>query len=120
MGDGGGKAPALPEPIHGRDRVVHLLRAFANQNRRLNLRFEPALVNAQPGAVVRDLDDLVVTVLALDIVDGVIQTIRSIVNPDKIAHRPSPHQRAAAPPPQRGRGRGARRQGSAPTYGENP
>ena len=86
VGDGGGKAPALPEPIRGRDRVVHLVRAFANQNRRLNLRFQPALVNGQPGAVVRDLDDLVVTVLAFDIVDGFVQTIRSIVNPDKIGH----------------------------------
>jgi RNA polymerase sigma-70 factor (ECF subfamily) len=86
VGDGGGKAAALPEPIYGRDRVVHLLRAFANQNRRLNLRFEPALVNGQPGAVVRDLDGLVVTVLGLDISDGVVQTVRSIVNPDKIGH----------------------------------
>ena len=86
VGDGGGKAAALPEPIHGRDRVVHLVRAFANQNRRLNLRFEPALVNAQPGAVVRDLDGLVVTVLGFDIVDGAVHTIRSIVNPDKIGH----------------------------------
>jgi RNA polymerase sigma-70 factor, ECF subfamily len=86
VGDGGGRAAALPEPIHGRDRVVHLVRAFANQNRRLNLRFEPALVNAQPGAVVRDLDGLVVTVLGFDIVDGAVHTIRSIVNPDKIGH----------------------------------
>lgn len=86
VGDGGGKAAALPEPIYGRDRVVHLLRAFANQNRRLNLRFEPVLVNAQPGAVVRDLDGLVVTVLALDIAGGVVQTVRSIVNPEKIGH----------------------------------
>jgi RNA polymerase sigma-70 factor (ECF subfamily) len=86
VGDGGGKATALPEPIYGRDRVVHLLRAFANQNKRLNLRFEPARVNGQPGAVVRDLDGLVVTVLGLDISGGVVQTVRSIVNPDKIAH----------------------------------
>jgi RNA polymerase sigma-70 factor (ECF subfamily) len=86
VGDGGGKAPALPEPVHGRDRVVHLVRAYANQDRRLNLRFEPALVNGQPGAVVRDLDGLVVTVLGFDIVDGLVQTIRSIVNPDKIGH----------------------------------
>ena len=86
VGDGGGRAAALPEPIHGRDRVVHLLRAFANQSRRLTLRFEPALVNGQPGAVVRDLDGLVVTVLALDIAGGAVQVVRSIVNPDKIAH----------------------------------
>jgi RNA polymerase sigma-70 factor, ECF subfamily len=86
VGDGGGKAAALPEPVHGRDRVVHLVRAYANQNRRLNLRFEPALVNGQPGAVVRDLDGLVVTVLGFDIAEGRVQTIRSIVNPDKIGH----------------------------------
>ena len=86
VGDGGGKAAAFPEPIHGRDRVAHLLRAFANQNQRLHLSFEPALVNAQAGAVVRDPDGLVVTVLALDIAGGEISTIRSIVNPDKIAH----------------------------------
>jgi len=86
VGDGGGKAAALPEPIYGRDRVVHLLRAFANQNRRLNLRFEPARINGQPGAVVRDLDGLVVTVIALDIVGGAVGTVRSIVNPDKIGH----------------------------------
>lgn len=86
VGDGGGKAAALPEPIYGRDRVVHLLRAFANQNRRLNLSFEAARVNGQPGAVVRDLDGLVVTVIGLDISGGVVQTIRSIVNPDKIGH----------------------------------
>jgi RNA polymerase sigma-70 factor (ECF subfamily) len=86
VGDGGGKAAALPEPIYGRDRVVHLLRAFANQNKRLNLRFEPALVNAQPGAIVRDLDGLVVTVIALDISGGAVHTVRSIVNPDKIGH----------------------------------
>ena len=86
VGDGGGRAAALPAPIHGRDRVAHLLRAFANQNQGLHLSFEPALVNAQPGAVVRDPDGLVVTVLALDIAGGAIQTIRSIVNPDKISH----------------------------------
>ena len=100
VGDGGGKAAALPEPIYGRDRVVHLLRAFANQNRRLNLRFEPAWINGQPGAVVRDLDGLVVTVLALDIVRGAVQTVRSIVNPDKIGHlgAVSPLTRRSGPP----------------------
>jgi RNA polymerase sigma-70 factor (ECF subfamily) len=86
VGDGGGRAAALPQPVHGRDRVGHLLRAFAHQNRRLNLYFEPAWVNGQPGAVVRDLDGFVVTVIALDILGGAVRTVRSIVNPDKISH----------------------------------
>ena len=66
----------------GQGRVVRMARLNA-----LGLSLAlPVLVNAQPGAVVRDLDGLVVTVLGFDIVDGAVHTIRSIVNPDKIGH----------------------------------
>ena len=42
-------------------------------------------VNGQPGAILM-AGGGVVSVMALDIVDGRIQSIRSIVNPDKLAH----------------------------------
>jgi RNA polymerase sigma-70 factor (ECF subfamily) len=42
-------------------------------------------VNGQPGAVL-SADGGVVAVMALDIADGCIQGIRSIVNPDKLGH----------------------------------
>jgi RNA polymerase sigma-70 factor (ECF subfamily) len=43
-------------------------------------------VNGQPGAVLRDRNDKVVGTLSLDVLDGRIQTIRSVVNPDKLGH----------------------------------
>jgi RNA polymerase sigma-70 factor (ECF subfamily) len=47
---------------------------------------EPRGVNGQPGAVLRDRNDKVVGTLSLDVLDGRIQTIRSVVNPDKLGH----------------------------------
>jgi RNA polymerase sigma-70 factor (ECF subfamily) len=43
-------------------------------------------VNGQPGATVVDREGRIVSVFALDIVDGVVQTIRSLINPDKLRH----------------------------------
>ena len=43
-------------------------------------------MNGQPGATVRGPDDKLISVLALDIVDGQIQTVRGIINPDKLQH----------------------------------
>jgi RNA polymerase sigma-70 factor, ECF subfamily len=43
-------------------------------------------VNGQPGAVFLDADGRLINVMALDIVDGVVQTVRSIINPEKLRH----------------------------------
>jgi RNA polymerase sigma-70 factor (ECF subfamily) len=43
-------------------------------------------VNGQPGAIIRDRDGKVITAWALDILDGRIQTIRAVLNPDKLGH----------------------------------
>ena len=43
-------------------------------------------MNGQPGAIFRDRDGKVLNTLALDILDGRIQTIRSVINPDKLGH----------------------------------
>jgi len=47
---------------------------------------QPHQVNGQPGAIFRDRDGKVLNTLALDILDGQIQTIRSVINPDKLGH----------------------------------
>ena len=47
---------------------------------------EPHEVNGQPGAIFRDRDGMVLSTLALDILDGRIQAIRSVQNPDKLGH----------------------------------
>jgi RNA polymerase sigma-70 factor (ECF subfamily) len=43
-------------------------------------------VNGQPGAIFSDRDHEVLFTLTLDIVEGQIQTIRSVNNPDKLTH----------------------------------
>jgi RNA polymerase sigma-70 factor (ECF subfamily) len=43
-------------------------------------------VDGQPGALLLDPDGRLVGVMALDILDGQIRAVASIVNPDKLAH----------------------------------
>ena len=47
---------------------------------------ERADVNGQPGARFLDSKRRLISVLALEIADGQVQAVRSIVNPDKLAH----------------------------------
>jgi RNA polymerase sigma-70 factor (ECF subfamily) len=86
-GDGGGKVPALARAVHGRERVARTLRAWMRQGDRiLGAALRPIDVNGQPGALLLAGEDVVIGVMALDIADGQIQEIRSIVNPDKLGH----------------------------------
>jgi RNA polymerase sigma-70 factor, ECF subfamily len=47
---------------------------------------EPHEVNGQPGAIFRDRDNNFLNTWALDVLDGRIQTIRTVINPDKLGH----------------------------------
>jgi len=85
-GDGGGKVHASPVPIVGRDRAARALITFTKQAMSMALSFAPAWVNGQPGAVFRDRDGHTVWVVSLDIVDGAIAAVRSVINPDKLGH----------------------------------
>jgi RNA polymerase sigma-70 factor (ECF subfamily) len=44
------------------------------------------VVNGQPGLVLQSAAGEVASVLALDVADGQVQAVRSIVNPDKLRH----------------------------------
>jgi RNA polymerase sigma-70 factor (ECF subfamily) len=83
--DSGGKGPALTKPVVGSENVARLIGAFASLPRGIVL-VEPREVNGQPGAILQDRDGKVVAVMALDVLDGRIQTIRSVINPDKLEH----------------------------------
>jgi RNA polymerase sigma-70 factor (TIGR02957 family) len=86
-GDGGGKVPALARAVHGRERVARTLRAWMRQGERIRGgALRPVDVNGQPGALLLAGDGLVIGVMALDIADGQIQEVRSIVNPEKLQH----------------------------------
>lgn len=85
-GDGGGKGQGLPRPIYGRERVGRLLRSGNERFREVGVHLEPALINGEPGMLTFDADGRLVNVFVLEIADGLIQAIRSIINPDKLAH----------------------------------
>jgi RNA polymerase sigma-70 factor (TIGR02957 family) len=84
--DGGGKVPALARPVNGRERVARTVSAGMSALARIGARLRVTEVNGQPGAVAIDAQDRLVTVMALDIADGQIQTIHAVVNPDKLRH----------------------------------
>jgi RNA polymerase sigma-70 factor (TIGR02957 family) len=85
-GDGGGKAQAIGKPLAGRQQVMRLLVGLFRRGRILGASIRLAWVNGQPGAVAYDAEARVVSVFELDITDGVVQAIRSVVNPDKLGH----------------------------------
>lgn len=86
VGDGGGKAPAFARTIFGADKVGRLLAAAMPSFFQVGIEVEPHEVNGQPGAIFRDRDHQVLTTMTLEIVDGRIQTIHAVVNPDKLRH----------------------------------
>jgi RNA polymerase sigma-70 factor (ECF subfamily) len=86
-GDGGGKVPALARALFGRSRVARTLRNWARTGSRLGgWQVQRLDVNGQPGAILLDRQGRLFAVMALDVADGQIQGIRSIVNPDKLGH----------------------------------
>jgi RNA polymerase sigma-70 factor (TIGR02957 family) len=86
-GDGGGMAPAIKHPVFGRVKVAQMLRNWFSLIGRIEgLELRRVIVNGQPGAEYLDPEGRVIGVLALDIAEGQIQTMRSIVNPEKLGH----------------------------------
>lgn len=86
VGDGGGKAPAGSRGMIGAGKVAQALASTFPWFVRIGVELEPHEVNGQPGAILRDRDNKVFNTMTLDIVGGRIQTIRSVVNPDKLGH----------------------------------
>jgi RNA polymerase sigma-70 factor (ECF subfamily) len=85
-GDGGGKVPQWYAPITGADDVARLFATMGRQSRRLGTTFERHEVNGQPGVIFRGPKGGVMSVMSFEVADGRIATIRSVVNPDKLAH----------------------------------
>ena len=86
IGDGGGKAPQFAKPVIGAEKVARVLAAAFPLMVRIGVAVEPHEVNGQPGAILRDRDNNVLNTMTLDVLDGRIQTIRSVINPDKLGH----------------------------------
>jgi RNA polymerase sigma-70 factor, ECF subfamily len=86
VGDGGGKGPAFTRGVVGADNVARVLAANFPLLANVEAVVEPRVLNGQPGAILRDRDGKVAGTMTLDVLDGRIQAIRSVVNPDKLGH----------------------------------
>jgi RNA polymerase sigma-70 factor (TIGR02957 family) len=84
--DGGGKAPALARAVHGRTRVARTLIVGLPALARFGITSRREEVNGQPGALFSDREGRLVSVMILDVAEGQIQGVDSIINPDKLQH----------------------------------
>jgi RNA polymerase sigma-70 factor (ECF subfamily) len=97
--DHGGKATAPQEPLVGAAAIARFMAFVAQIRPPAASEFESRLVrvNGQPGRVVRcraetspgdsePADVRVLSVLTVDVVDGRIETVRVVRNPDKLGH----------------------------------
>jgi RNA polymerase sigma-70 factor, ECF subfamily len=85
-GDGGGKAPSVPVPLVGAERIAKAIVGWGRRGREQGLVHRPALVNGDPSLVFYDPDCRPVWVSVLEIYDGSVVAIRSILNPEKLEH----------------------------------
>ena len=85
-GDGGGKAIAYPQPVHGPDRVGRLMQGIFAKGRQFGMLVQSVDVNGQPGVMLFDSGHRLVAVMTVDIAGGVVQCVRSVVNPEKLGH----------------------------------
>ncbi|MCB0857312.1 MAG: RNA polymerase sigma factor SigJ [Solirubrobacterales bacterium] len=85
-GDGGGKVPAISRPLSGVRVVAGAISKWGVIGSAAGGRFERVEVNGQPGAIMRDREGRVINTIALEIVDGRVEALYSVANPDKIDH----------------------------------
>ena len=85
-GDGGGKAPQWMRVVVGLDNVARMFAGLGSRFAGSGIQVDRHEVNGQPGAVFRDATGRVINVMALDVLDGRVQVIRSVINPDKLQH----------------------------------
>jgi RNA polymerase sigma-70 factor (ECF subfamily) len=85
-GDSGGVPPSWRRPITGRQHVAKLMATLGNQLRHVHGSLEPAEINGQPGALARGPDGRLIAVLSIDVADGQIQTVRSVISRSKLRH----------------------------------
>ena len=81
-------APAIKHAVFGRVKVARMLGNWMRLGSETigGVRFRRVLVNGHPGAEYLDSEGKLIGVMSLDIADGKVQAIRSIVNPEKLGH----------------------------------
>jgi RNA polymerase sigma-70 factor (ECF subfamily) len=91
--DGGGKAAAVPKPVHGAANVARLLASSVRKFVPDRAERRILAVNGAPG-VVTYLDGRAISVVTVDVDRDRIVAIYIVTNPDKLARLP--HARVAS------------------------
>lgn len=86
VSDSGANGPLWGDGIHGAERIASLLAKLVTGFSRINGTVDVTEVNGQPGAVFRAANGAVVHVWELEIFAGQVQTIRTVLNADKLGH----------------------------------
>ena len=81
--DGGGKATALPNAVHGPDDIARMLLGVHRKFRPAGVVLRIVEINGEPG-LVSYLGAQVQAVFTLDVIDGQIRNIYIMRNPDKL------------------------------------
>lgn len=84
VSDGGADHRAARRPVVGAARVARFVTNLARKNVRPDQQIEPRLVNGQPGVVLIE-DGHVRLALACSVVDGLVDRVWTLVNPEKTA-----------------------------------
>ncbi len=85
-GDGGGRAPALARVLSGASLVARTLVGWGRIAGRVQASARQLDINGQPGALIVDEEGRVISAISLEIRDGGISAIHSVVNPEKLTH----------------------------------
>jgi RNA polymerase sigma-70 factor (TIGR02957 family) len=84
-GDGGGKAPAIREPIHGRVAVARFLAGLVRRGRGLPIGMQRLRANGEEALRVSS-DGATLSVLMVHVEAGRIAVVGNQLNPDKLRH----------------------------------
>ena len=86
-GDSGGLGEVtFIAPVFGREQVAELIRVQVERTLRLGASLRPATVNGRAGVLACDADGGLIAVIAFDMLDGQVQAIRVVANPQKLRH----------------------------------
>ncbi|MBT2499529.1 RNA polymerase sigma-70 factor [Agromyces sp. ISL-38] len=85
-GDGGGRAPAIREPMHGALAVARFLGGLVRRGTSMGVRLERRPVNGAPALWVRGPDGALLSVLMVQFDANGAQVIANQLNPEKLTH----------------------------------
>jgi RNA polymerase sigma-70 factor (TIGR02957 family) len=86
-GDSGGLGETtFIAPVFGRDLVAEVVRVQVERTVQLGASLRSVWVNGQPGVLAVDADGDLIAVIAFDVLDGQVQAIRAVANPEQLRH----------------------------------